>query len=103
MFNSRHFCVNGNAAVVANLLVAASGVVEQRCLAAVWVAYQRHVYCFACALHQFAERLGCKLLTAECIAGIDVSVGVGHNLDKLGLAMPQRHMVAKQFVLDRPF
>ena len=114
---------DGHAAVVAHVLVAARDGVEQRRLAAVGIAHQRHGDRAAAARHHLVHRRARISAAARAVAGrrtlsafpdatggfaaaalrsqILAGLGVGEHDDHVGFAAPQRNVVPHDFVFDR--
>ena len=99
--------VDGHAAVVAYMGMGAAGVVEQRCLATIGVAHQRHVddaalaQCLVAQVVVFVlyRQLACGLgLGAVLLTEHLLPLLLRGYLDELGLLAAQRHLVAHQTV-----
>ena len=118
---------DGHAAVIADVLVTARDGVEQRGFTAVGVAHQRYRDGPRAACHHFVDARaascvgfrfrgpellvlfrfsdGLVAMTTLISAACEVFVGltVGEHLDHVGLAAPQRNVVAHDLVFDRVF
>ena len=98
---------HGHAAVVAHVLAAARDGVEERGLAAVGVAYQRHRDGAAVVLDHLVERapagrrVGGHGFGRKVAAQVLARLPVGEHHHHVGLAAAQRDLVAHDVVFDR--